>query len=329
METNLTQDQMFRVKFETIWNTKIQQRAALLGNYVTLHKGCSGKSIELPFYGGTELTEYKDRFQKLEWSHPDFGKRTMRRRKFYNSIPLEEDDRIDMDKLDFTATEVLDMQLPAIARMYDEVTLGVMRDASTGLYRVRTAADGVCGGVLGINYTGEDGATPEHLESDPTKHNVIAANFVATGSPVESGMSVDKLINLHTRYLQLDCFDHSDIVVAISPLQHEDLMREEELRNLDYGFHCLTDGKVNSFMHCKFVVTNMLPLDANGHRQCVAWLKSKMKFGVWQNATFRKEARTEYIGVREQLTIKASCGATRLDPKAFFLMPCAENRTSA
>jgi len=329
METKLTMEQMFRSKHENIWNTKIQQRAALLNNHVTLQRNCSGKSINMDFHGTTRMKEYRGRFEKITWSHPDFAKRVMRRRKFYNSIPLEEDDKIDMAKLDFAATEVIDMQMPAIARMYDEVILGVVYDESKKLYRVRTAADGVCGGILGINYTGDEGTTFEHLESDPTHHNVIAANYVATGSPVESGMGIDKLVNLHTRYLQLNCFDHSDIVVAISPLQHQDLMREEELRNLDYGFNCLTDGRVNNFMHCKFIVTNMLPLDENGHRQCVAWLKSKVKFGVWQDATFRKEARTEYTGVQEQFTVKASCGATRLDSSAVFLMPCAEHSTSA
>ena len=28
----------------------------------------------------------------------------------------------------------------------------------------------------------------------------------------------------------------------------------------------------------------MLPLDETGSRLCVAWLKSRVKFGIWKNA---------------------------------------------
>jgi hypothetical protein len=57
---------------------------------------------------------------------------------------------------------------------------------------------------------------------------------------------------------------------------------------------------------------------------CVAWLKSRVEFGVWKDAQFRIEARPEYIGVREQILVKASSGCSRLDKDTFFLMPCKE-----
>lgn len=47
-------------------------------------------------------------------------------------------------------------------------------------------------------------------------------------------------------------------------------------------------------------------------------------FGVWRDTQFRVEARSEYVDVREQITVKAALGATRLDNKTVFLMPCKE-----
>lgn len=86
----------------------------------------------------------------------------------------------------------------------------------------------------------------------------------------------------------------------------------------------LTNGEVNAFLGVKFLVTNMLPLDADGNRMCVAWLKSRVEFGVWKDAQFRIEPRPEYIGVREQILVKAASGATRKDKDMVFLMPCKE-----
>jgi len=233
-------------------------------------------------------------------------------------VPLVEGDNISTQSIDDSAAEFLDKQIHALSRMCEEVMFGVVRDAATGLYRIRTAADGVCGGILGLNYTGEGGATLEALPSAPSHNNVIAVDYVATGSPVDSGMTLDKLSKMRSQFTKLAYYNDSDIVVAISPLQHEELSR-------DFDLPCLSEGKTNNRTHCKFFITNKLPLDDKGHRLCVAWCKSKVKFGIKIDATFSKEACSGYVDLQEQLTIRASCGATRLDPSAVLLMPCAEN----
>jgi hypothetical protein len=325
----LTQDivEMFRVKRETKWQTQIQQDTELVKPFVSIRPNCSGKQIEIPGYGKTEMREYEGRFKKVEWTDFQFGKRTMRKRKFYSATPLEEDDKMDLDTLDFSASNVMSEQRKALARMNDEVILGVMKDPDTGLYRVRTQDDGVCGGILGPNYVGEDGATIETLDTDPDSFNVIPVDYCAKGTKTAAGMLLDKIALLRTRYLQKDMFKAGrgeEIVVAITPAQHMDLLLLEQTQNKNYGFSSLVNGEVNAFLGVKFLITNMLPLDADGNRMCVAWLKSRVEFGVWKDAQFRIEARPEYIGVREQILVKASSGCSRLDKDTFFLMPCKE-----
>lgn len=61
-----------------------------------------------------------------------------------------------------------------------------------------------------------------------------------------------------------------EIVVAITPAQHMDLLLMEQTQNKNYGFSSLKNGEVNAFLGVKFLVTNMLPLDAEGNRMCVA-----------------------------------------------------------
>lgn len=332
MEITQAITDMFRTKREQSWNTQIQQDTELVKPFVTIHPNCSGKAVEMPAYGKTDMTEYAGRFQKVEWSETKFGKRTMRPRKFYNATPLEEDDKKDMDTLDYTSANVMSEQRKALARMNDEVILGVMKDKGTGLYRVRTQADGVCGGILAPNYTGDDGATIAELNTAPDSFNVIPVDYAAKGTKTPTGILLDKIALLRARYQMLDMFKDGrgeEIIVAISPMQHMDMLLWEQTQNKNYGFNCLTNGKVNDILGVKFLVTNMLPLDANGNRMCVAWLKSRIEFGVWRDATFRIEARPEYIGVREQILVKASCGATRKDEDMVFLMPCKEPTFSA
>lgn len=316
---------MFRTKHETKWEVQIQQDMELVRPFVTIHPNCRGKSVELPYHGSARMREYSGRLQKIVWSEMDFGKRSIKPRKFYDSIPLSEDDKLEMDTLDLRAEEVMGEQRKACARMHDEVILGVMEDDAGG-YRVRTQEDGVCGGILAPNYVGDDGATIETLDTSPGSFQLIPADFVAKGTKTASGMLLDKIAELLCRYriLHWKPGKGDDIVVAISPKQHMDLLLMEQTQRRDYGFSSLTNGQVNDFLGVKFLITNMLPLDEAGNRLCVAWLKTRVKFGIWKEAAFRIEPRSEYIDVREQITVKAALGATRLDNKMAFLMPCKE-----
>lgn len=318
---------MFRVKQETLWNTMIQQDISFVTPFVSIHPGCSGKSVELPFHGKTKMREYSGRLLKIQWSEMDFGKRHIKPRKFYDSLPLSEDDKLEMDTLDLRAAEVMTEQRKALARMHDKVILGVT-EVPGGGYRVRTQDDGICGGILGINYTGDDGSTIETIDTSANSRQVIPVDFVAKGTKTVAGMIIDKVAELRCRYQEIDAWkagNGDDIVVAISPKQHRDMLLLEQLQNRNYGFSCLTNGKVNDFLQVKFLITNMLPTDEDGNRLCCAWLKSRIKFGPWKEAQFRIEARSEYVDVREQITVKAALGATRLDNKTVFLMPCKED----
>lgn len=322
----LTSDitKMFRTKYETKWNTQIQQDTSLVKPYVTLHPNCSGKSVSLPFHGKTDIREYTGRKVKLEWDELDFGERHIKKRKFYSSIPLSEDDKLDMDTLDLTASNVMAEQRNALQRTYDEVILGVGR--KSGVYEIRTQADGVCGGIFAPNYVGENGDELETLDLTAGSSQVIPVDYAAKGTKTPAGMLIDKIAELRRRYRAMDVPRNlmNEIVVAISPSQEMDMILWEQSQNRDYGFTSLTTGEVNKFLKCTFFVTNMLPVDAEGNRLCVAWLKSRVKFGPWKEATFRIEPRPEYVDVREQITVKAAMGATRLDNKTVFVLPCKE-----
>ena len=322
----LTSDitKMFRTKYETKWNTQIQQDTSLVKPYVTLHPNCSGKSVSLPFHGKTDIREYTGRKVKLEWDDLTFGERHLKKRKFYSSIPLSEDDKMDMDTLDLTASDVMGEQRKGVQRTFDEVIMGVGLKGDS--YQIRTQADGVCGGIFAPNYVGENGDELETLDLTAGSSQGIPVDYAAKSTKTPAGMLIDKIAELRRRYRAMNVSRDmmNEIVVAISPSQEMDMILWEQAQNRDYGFASLTTGEVNKFLKCTFFVTNMLPVDADGNRLCAAWLKSRVKFGVWKDASFRIEPRPEYVDVREQITVKAAMGATRLDNKTVFVLPCKE-----
>ena len=296
---------MCRTKYETLWNTQIQQDTSTISPYVTLHPGCAGKSVAPPFAKGDKQHHIK-------------------KRNFCSSIPLFEDNKLDMDTLDLTASDIMGQQRQAVQRTFDEVILGV--GEKNGLYQIRTQADGVCGGIFAPNYTGENGDEIESLDLSAGSSQVIPVDFAAKGTKTPAGMLIDKIAELRRRYRALDVPRNlmDEIVVAISPAQEMEMILWEQAQNKDYGFTSLTTGEVNKFLKCTFLVTNMLPTDAEGNRLCAAWLKSRVKFGLWRDAQFRIEPCYQYIDIQELITVKYAMGASRLDNKTSFVLPCKE-----
>lgn len=324
----LTQLDMLRKKHETMWVKAIQQEDSRLKPYVTIKPG-AGNGVEIPYLGKLDLREYSDYYDKIEWSHLKHDKRTIKRRMFTSSVPISSDVKIDMHDLSLSVSDITAEQRKAYGRVIDEVILGVMLDPGTGKYRIRKTTDGVCGGALSANYTGNDGATISELDLSKGSKNVIPSNAAdgATAEDDDTPLVIRKIGLLRTKYMQMDAWNagsSDDIVVAISPLQYLDMLQWEQTQRRDYGFQCLKDGKVNEFLQCKILITNALPADEKGLRLCVGWLKSRLVFAPWNNGECRVAPREDYTNVRAQVTFQASCGATRLDDDTLFVIPCKE-----
>lgn len=326
---DMTVQKMFRTKYETSWQQEIQQRTSRILPYVTVRPG-AGRGVETPYLGkAKELREYDDIFRKVEWDHTSHGKRMVKRRKFYQATPLSEDAKVDLYTLDLTVADLRRNMGAEWQREIDQIILGVMPDGQGG-YRIRKTSDGVCGGALSVNYGGDEGEQTFELDLAKKGKNLIPANYKGpdTISPEEAaGLLKEKIALLRRRYMEMEAWEagKSDkIVLNISPAQYESLLLWEESKNRNYGFQSLKKGEVNEFLGVAINVVNCLPKDEQGNRMCVAWLKSRMLFCPWKDATFRVQARPDYVDVQEQVLLKASAGATRLDDTTVFVIPCKE-----
>ncbi len=62
------------------------------------------------------------------------------------------------------------------------------------------------------------------------------------------------------------------------------LLRETEVSSYDFNnVKALVEGKIDTFMGFKFIRTQRLPKTEEGVRSCLAWVKSKAQFGIWND----------------------------------------------
>lgn len=346
MALDKTQIDMVRAKFSTEWQHDWEQMYERVAPFTTRIDEPSGIYYELPYVGGTEVKEYSGSRVKMQNSTLMHGKRGMKYRKFYNCIDISVDEVDDMMNLEYNFGLIKSKQKPAVAREFDAIALGVIKDASTGLYRKKLASDGgFLGGILGTNYGGEDGSELFELDASYAsfkqgKGNLVPVDYATTGTGVSAnfgGTIYDRIEYVKRRLAELDAFDSTtpgDICVAISPAEKQLLSAYEVGLSRDYGFGSLneTGATYNKKLNVTFVVTNMLPLidtenvngtSVKGCRCCCAWLKSQVGFGTWKDADWTLKDVTGMVDVDHELRVRGKAGCMRMRDDSVFLLPVA------
>ena len=64
-------------------------------------------------------------------------------------------------------------------------------------------------------------------------------------------------------------------------------------------------------------------MDASGVRSCLAWVKSRAQFGIWDDFKVKLSVRDD-LDETLQIRAKFACGATRLQEEGFVKILCAE-----
>lgn len=298
-------------------------------SFSSLLPDCIGKSIEVPTIGSIELDERVQRGELIKWEELKSGKRIMRPRLFTKDIPLYSDDAMFMGDLQLTVSHAINELRPAAKRRMDQVILGVNYDKKTKTSTiiepggVDSRYTGICGGILGKNYTGNDGVT-----TTPFNPNmVVPADYINKGTKAGAGMIIDKIAYAKQLLMETDAWDIGSgevLCMAITPQQYTDLLMLEQSQNKNYGFNCLENGIINKFLGINFLITNILPKNADGARICPMWVKSRIKFGLWRDASVKISGRTDYKDIETQVSLNCAYGATRIDEESCVQILCKE-----
>lgn len=187
--------------------------------------------------------------------------------------------------------------------------------ALNGAYSLgRAMDDEIIEGALGINKIGENGSTNQAFD---TANQQVGASA--------SGLTIAKLRETKKILLANEVDPAMDpLYFAFTAEQLDNLLGTTEVTSADYNtVKALVQGDVDTFMGFKFIHIERLPVDVSGNRRCIAWAKSGLHLGVWNDITTRISERADKR-YSTQVYVKGTFGATRTEEKKVVEVLCTE-----
>lgn len=298
-------EQNYQIKYSEKWGSYLQQEASRLDKYVTVESGLSGKMAAFDQYGLLDFAEKTQRLHSTELDEAPTYRRVIHPRIFTKAIGFDEFDAKKLANIDVPVSKTIEGLRAAAGRCMDKVMLEAF---------------------LGTNYTGANGTDAVTFPAEQT----IAADYVESGTKTVSNLTVAKLRKALTMLQQAEAWSDErraygdELVLACSSSQINAMLQQEEVSSYDYNtVRALAEGKIDTFLGFKIIRTEQLPAAANV-RSCLAWVKSRAQFGIWDDFKVKLSVRDD-LDEALQIRAKFACGATRLQEEAFVKILCKED----
>lgn len=287
---------LFQTQFSTLLKMNLQQETSKLRGRV-LEAAHTGAKLVSPiqFVGPTTMVSPAGRFAAKSNSSAIYTRRWI--------SPLDKENDQLIDNFDELKTpidpksQLVSRVKAACMRAYDDEIIA----AAT-----RSATIGVDNGSL-------------TQEAFNTTLYQIAADFDKSGTA--SGLSVAKLseayrILEHAHALEED----KQITLVIGSKQHDDLRKQAQVVSSDFNKNggVLDNGTVSRFMGMDVIVSERLPTitDKNSNansRGCLAFVKTGIYLGVWQDVKVEVLRRNELSSNPWDINTMISFGGTRTE----------------
>ena len=300
-------EQNYQIKYTEKWGSYLQQEASRLDKYVTVENGLIGKMVTFDQYGLLTFEEKVSRMGQTVLMEAPTLRRVMYPHIYTKAIGFDEFDAKKLANIDVPVSKTIEGLHAAAGRCMDKVMLDAF---------------------LGENYIGENGTMPVAF----SENQIVESDYVDSGSAVDSNLTVAKLRKALAMLHKAEAWNEErraygdELVLACTSSQIDSLLREPQVSSYDYNtVRALAEGKVDTFLGFRIIRTELLPLDAEtGERSCLAWVKSKAQFGIWDDFKVKISVRDD-LDEALQIRAKFACGATRLQEEAFVKIQCTES----
>ena len=159
------------------------------------------------------------------------------------------------------------------------------------------------------------------------KYNNLQTVALPTDQIIDDGgegLTLEKLNAMREMFDAAEVDDSDTRYLALSARQVTNLLETTEVKSADYNtVKALVKGELNSFMGFEFVRLQLLPLET-GVRQCLAWVKSGLHVGIWNNLETHIDQRPD-LKYLWQIYMKCTTGATRTQEKKVIRVDCVES----
>ena len=185
--------------------------------------------------------------------------------------------------------------------------------AVNGAYALGRAMDDlIITAALGTSMTGENGSTSTSFAT--------ATQQIAVGG---TGLTIAKLRQAR-RILMANEVDVAmdPLYIAVTATQLDELLGTTEVTSSDYNtVKTLVSGDIDTFLGFKFIQCERLGTDGSGDRRCIAWAKSGMHLGMWNDITTKISERADK-SYATQVYVKGTFGATRTEEEKVVEIIC-------
>jgi len=290
----------FQTDFADNWEHLVQQGESRLDGKAKVYT-VKGKERTISQLGLSQMRLITTRNGQTIPSDTPMAKRWLRLKGYDEVTFIDEFDDISLGELSAPESEHVQSHAMAANRTMDAVKIAALE---------------------GTAYVGEDGTTAVDLGSTQK----VAVDYVRTGSPANSGLTLAKLIEAK-RILDANEVPAEGRYFVHSAAQLSDLLADvDEVGNADYNnVKALVDGTVDRFMGFQFVMTELLTLvTATDVRTCIAYQRDGLAYGVGREKKVKISIRddlNETIQIRTVMNI----GATRREEECVVLVYCDES----
>jgi len=187
--------------------------------------------------------------------------------------------------------------------------------------------DSIMAAAVGTAQVGQD-ANSLTSETFNTTNFQIASTFASSAA---SGLTVAKLIETKRifRHYHND-LDTDPVTVVIGSQQESDLLNQVQFVSTEFNDKpVLVDGRVTRFMGFDIVVSERVPQTTIGSvRGVIAFVKSGVYLGIWQDMKNRISIRNELSGEPWDLWTQVMFGSTRTQPGKVIQVLCSDSTGS-
>lgn len=266
----------------------------------SLVKSCRGKTEYIPTLGAVKARKVTSRMQPTVFDNIDHGNRAIHCFPYENTLPIDEFDEPSL--IIDPSSHYVKAQVKAMNVAKNEIFL----EAALG------SAFGRATGVVPFA---------------PPVTQKVAVDYVSSGVPVNSGLTLDKIIQAKNILGENKAFDESNrLYMAIKQTQLFDMLRKcNQVQSSDYNnIKALYEGTITYFMGVNWVICNEVSVDANDYAHCVMWVDDGIMFGEQKAITSKISTRSD---LSDALQVRSTgyWGATRLDEKKVVEIICDQS----
>ena len=300
MAANSTIPDFFPTEFSTNWDHLVQQKQSRLKEFVTLDT-IKGKEKSYNQLAATSMRLITSRAAATSAQDTATAKRWIREQGYDAVDLLDEFDDDLLGSIALPSSPMIQNHAQAYMRTCDQVIIDALG---------------------GTAYTGATGTTATIFDAN----QAIAVNFVPTGAPANSGLTLAKVIAAKSLFGTNDVDEDEELIFVYSQKQLDDLLNNvAEVKSSDYAnVKALVEGKIDMWMGFKWRRSQRLPkVVATDVRTCYAYAKS----GVILSDSGR-QVYTDILPTQNhalQIRSVARLGAVRKEETKVVSIACDES----